>query len=277
MSTSVAELLFRTFNSEATRSEVEFAVLSPVELPSGETVPLILHLHGAMSSAKSLAMARGAYEAAWASGELPPSIVACATTPTLGGFYIDLPAGPGWETLVAQELPAHLATLYPLSGPMAVLGFSMGGYGALKMALRNPDAFCAVAALCPTIFPAERATDVPERNRPAVLTDLNQAMAGAGYEANSIPCLLRARLEALKTAATSIFLDCGDADEFALHDGAIYLHELMTELGVGHLFRSVPGAGHATQVDDRQSAAVSFIATALRERAEQLPPVRPLA
>lgn len=142
----------------------------------------------------------------------------------------------------------------------------MGGYGALKLAIKRAGAFCAVSALCPTIFPAERAIDVPERNRPAVLTDLNNAMDKAGYEINSVPCLLRNRVEALKAAGTDLFIDCGEADEFMLHDGAVYLHMLMSELGVGHVFRSVHGAGHTTLVEDRQRAAVSFIAAALRER-----------
>lgn len=166
---------------------------------------------------------------------------------------------------MAEELPAYLAITYPLSGLTAALGFSMGGYGALKMTLRRPAAFCAMSALCPTIFPAERAVDVPERNRTSVLTDLNEAMANAGYEENSVPCLLRSGAETLKKAGTRLFIDCGEADEFMLHDGAVYLDKLMSELGVGHVFRSVPEAAHATHAADRQRAAVCFIAAALRE------------
>lgn len=272
MSTAVADLHFYNFYSESTQSDVEFAVLAPTALSAAQPLPLIMHLHGAMSSAKSLEMARGAYENGWAAGDLPLSIVACASTPTLNGFYIDHPGGAGWETLVAQELPTYLATIYPLSGLTAALGFSMGGYGALKMTLRRPNAFCAVSALCPTIFPAERAVDVPERNRQSVLTDLNEAMENAGYEVNSVPHLLRREAEALKTAGTNLFIECGEADEFRLHDGAVYLDRLMNELGVSHVFRSVSEAGHATHMDDRQRAAVSFIGAALREREPLAPP-----
>jgi S-formylglutathione hydrolase len=184
----------------------------------------------------------------------------------LNGFYIDHPGGASWETLVAEELPSHLAARYPLRGPMAALGFSMGGYGALKMTFRRADAFCAVSALCPTVFPAELADEVPERNRSSALTDLKQAMAKAGYEVNSVLCLLRSGSAALKTAGTDRFIDCGEGDEFMPHDGAVYLHKLMSELGVRHVFRSVPGAGHATLAEDRQRAAVSFIAAALLNR-----------
>lgn len=272
MPTSVADFHFRSFYSAATRSDVEYAVLAPTAFWGHRSLPLIMHLHGAMSSAKSLEMARGAYEDAWAAGDLPLSIVACASTPTLGGFYIDHPGGPNWEALVAEELPAHLATRYPLSGLMAALGFSMGGYGALKMTLRRPDTFCAVSALCPTIFPAERAADVPERNRPSVLNDLNKAMANAGYELNSVPPLLRSGAEALRKAGTRLFIDCGENDEFMLHDGAVYLQRLMRELGVSHSFRSVAEAGHVTHMDDRQRAAVRFIAAALRERERSASP-----
>ncbi|QQR37214.1 prolyl oligopeptidase family serine peptidase [Devosia oryziradicis] len=272
MPTSVADLHFRTFYSAATRSDVEYAVLAPTAFSGHRSLPLVMHLHGAMSSAKSLEMARGAYEDAWAAGDLPLSIVVCASTPTLSGFYIDHPGGPSWETLVAEELPAYLATKYPLSGLRAATGFSMGGYGALKITLRRPDAFCAVSALCPTIFSEERAADVPERNRRSVLNDLNEAMANAGYEVNSVPCLLRAGAEALKKTKTQLFIDCGENDEFMLHDGAVSLHRLMRELGVSHSFRSVPEAAHATHIDHRQRAAVSFIAEALRERERSASP-----
>ena len=70
---------------------------------------------------------------------------------------------------------------HSLMGKAALIGFSMGGYGALKLALRRPEAFAAVAALCPVIFPADIAADVPARNRPSILGDLNAAMGADAH------------------------------------------------------------------------------------------------
>jgi S-formylglutathione hydrolase len=264
MSTLVANLNTSRFFAETVRAEVEYKTLVPANAPVDRPLPLILHLHGAMSSAASLELARPAYEAAWAGGLLPPALVASASTPTAGGFYIDYPLGPAWETLLADELPRHLRARRQLAARAAVLGFSMGGYGALKLALRRPHSFVAVAALCPTVFPAETPDEVPERNRPSVLGALNEAMRSAGYEAASVHSLVRRNREAIAAASLGIYLDCGDADEFHLHDGAVYLHRLMATLDIPHQFCSVTGAGHAdAQAAARQSAAIGFVGTAL--------------
>ena len=255
------------FVSQSTGTEVEYKVLVAAEVPSDSPLPLILHLHGAMSSAASLEAARPAYEHAWSTGELPPAIIACASTPTMGGFYIDHAGGQKWETLVGVELPRHLEASGRVAGPRAALGFSMGGYGALKVLLRQPTQYIAVAALTPVILPAEKADEVKEINRPSILNDLNQAMGldVATYEANSVYGIARNNVAALHAAAPAIYLDCGAADEFRLHEGAEYLHRLLGELAVPHIFRSVPDGRHIDdKVPERQEAAIRFIGGALK-------------
>ena len=260
------------FFAETVGARVEYKTLAPDGVRAGAPLPLVLHLHGAMSSSASLAAAEPAYAAAWAQGVLPPAVVACASTPTLGGFYMDYPGGPQWETLLADELPRRLAGQYSLMGhslmgKAALIGFSMGGYGALKLALRRPEAFAAVAALCPVIFPADAAADVPARNRPSILGDLNAAMGADAetYSRNCVPALLSRNADAVRAADLRIFLDCGDADEFHLHDGAVYLHERLKALAIAHVFRSVSGARHADeQAPARQDAAIRFLGEALK-------------
>lgn len=265
-----SELIEGVLDARATGTSVDYRVLIPAAHRPGERLPLILHLHGAMSSAASLVHARDAYERAWAQGELPPAVVACASTPTLGGFYIDHVDGPAWETLVGVEFPAFLEQRFDLTGTRAAIGFSMGGYGALKLALRRPDAWAAVAALCPVVFPAETAAAVPADNQPAILAELNRAMGAddATYARHSVYGLLRANHAAIRHAGTRIYVDCGTADEFRLHDGAIYLHEVMCGLDIPHTFRPIIGAGHAdAYASTRQADALRFLGNALAARA----------
>lgn len=265
MTSSSSTFVSRTLSSTSTGTDVPFNLLHPGG-PVSRPLPLIVHLHGAMSSAASLENARPAYEQAWGQGVLPPALVVCASTPTVGGFYIDQPGGPAWERLVADELPRHLAEHYPLSGVRAAIGFSMGGYAALKLALRPPHAFTAVAALCPAIFPAESAEAVPEANRPSVLGLLNQAMGDGpqAYRHNCVHSLARGHAATLRDAATRLYIDCGTADEFRLHDGAEHLHAVLTALRIPHRFRSVPGAGHAdAHAAARQDEALRFLGAAL--------------
>lgn len=66
------------------------------------------------------------------------------------GFYTDMVAGYRYWTMFSEELPNIVANLFPVSTRREdsfVAGLSMGGYGALKLALRRPDRFAAAVAL----------------------------------------------------------------------------------------------------------------------------------
>ena len=66
------------------------------------------------------------------------------------GFYTDMVYGPAYYTYLSQELPELVCKMFGVSGKREdtfVAGLSMGGYGALKMALKNPERFCAGAGL----------------------------------------------------------------------------------------------------------------------------------
>src|SRR5689334_13576167 len=128
-----------------TLDDHSYTVLTPEGWTNAERLPLILVLHGANSSAEVLAMMRPVIEAAG----LPRVLVACLSTPTVGGFYLGR-----WERLVAEEFPAHLAEEFR-TGPIALFGSSMGGYGALRIAFADPARFAAVAAVSPALLTAD--------------------------------------------------------------------------------------------------------------------------
>jgi len=259
---AASHIIAGSFDARSTSSHVEYRVLVPSDASGGERLPVILHLHGAMSSSASLESAKLAYDAAWLRNELPRAVVACASTPTLGGFYINQPDGPAWETLVADEFPSVLRQRFDIEEVRALIGFSMGGYGALKLAFRRPEHYVAVAALCPVVFPGETPTSVPERNRPSILGELHRAMGqdAARYETNSVYGILRSNLDRILDAGLGIYVDCGDKDEFGLHDGARYLESVLTSLNAPHEFRSIAGAAHADAAAARRLAdAVAFL------------------
>lgn len=265
-----SQLIAASFDAKSTGTSVECRILAPSDRGEGERLPLILHLHGAMSSAASLEAAKDAYDLAWSSGILPRAVVACASTPTLGAFYIDGGEGRNWETLVGTEFPAWLAEQFALSNTRVAIGYSLGGYAALKLAFRHPETYRAVAALCPVIFPGETPSSVPERNRPSILNDLNIAMGTdeARYNSNSVYGIARSHHDAIKRSGQRIQFDCGDADEFNLHDGATYLTHVLSELGVPHHFESVRGAAHFdAAAPTRQAKAIAFLGEALKEAA----------
>jgi len=80
-------------------------------------------------------------------------------------FYTDMKYGEKYYTYIAKELPQMMQEIFGLSDKREdnfIAGLSMGGYGALKIALRECDNFCAVAAL-------SAAVDIHNKKRKDVL------------------------------------------------------------------------------------------------------------
>lgn len=76
------------------------------------------------------------------------------------GFYVDATCAP-WAShfhmraYVEQELPALIAAEFPADlARQGITGHSMGGHGALTVALRNPDRFRSVSAFAPIVAPS---------------------------------------------------------------------------------------------------------------------------
>ncbi|NEW05135.1 esterase family protein [Paenibacillus sp. SYP-B3998] len=65
-------------------------------------------------------------------------------------FYTDMALGSKYWTFISEELPALARSFFPLAEERErnfVAGLSMGGYGAMKLALSHPDRFAAAASL----------------------------------------------------------------------------------------------------------------------------------
>ena len=75
----------------------------------------------------------------------------CVVMPCGGrSFYTDMKYGGKYYTYISEELPKIISHFFNVSGKREdnyIAGLSMGGYGALKVALRNPDRYCACAGL----------------------------------------------------------------------------------------------------------------------------------
>lgn len=79
--------------------------------------------------------------------------------PTTGtGFYVNQRRGQAWLDWVAYELPDRMCNYFPVScrrEDTFVMGNSMGGYGAVRMALERPDRFAAAVSLSGALQPYE--------------------------------------------------------------------------------------------------------------------------
>ena len=85
-------------------------------------------------------------------------------------FYQDMVHGPKYKTFLLEELPAYLRSILPLSPRREdnfIAGLSMGGYGAMHLALSKPGQYAAAASLSGVILlppgaPAARRTSLAD-------------------------------------------------------------------------------------------------------------------
>ncbi|HEX9963423.1 MAG TPA: S-formylglutathione hydrolase [Allosphingosinicella sp.] len=160
--------------SRATGTEMTFSVFIPPAADEGALCPVVWYLSG-LTCTHANVTEKGEYRRACA--ELGLVFVAPDTSPRgegvpddpagaydfgLGaGFYVDATQPPfdrhyRMESYVADELPEVVASAFPIDlDRQAITGHSMGGHGALTLALRNPGRYRSVSAFAPIVAPSQ--------------------------------------------------------------------------------------------------------------------------
>ena len=157
--------------STETGTEMTFAVYLPPQASApGAKLPVIWYLSG-LTCTHANVMEKGEYRRACAELGI---IFICPDTSPRGddvpdddgydfgkgaGFYVDATEAP-WAanfrmySYVTQELPALIAAEFPADmARQGITGHSMGGHGALTIALKNPETFRSVSAFAPIVSP----------------------------------------------------------------------------------------------------------------------------
>lgn len=162
-----------TVESAACGEPMRFSVYLPPKALEGHLVPAVYYLAGLTCTDEHLPTKAGAQRVA---AELGLALVSCDTSPRKArfdgddaswdfgqgaGFYLDATEAP-WssayrmETHVAFELPAAVEAAFPVrAGRRGIFGHSMGGHGALVLALRNPERYQSVSAFAPIVAPSD--------------------------------------------------------------------------------------------------------------------------
>ena len=162
-------------SSDVTGCDMSFALFLPPQAQDGP-VPVLWYLSG-LTCTHANVMEKGEYRRAAA--ELGMAVICPDTSPrgshvpdeddwTFGsgaGFYLDATEAP-WSanyrmfSYISQELPAVVAAHFPLRmDRQGIFGHSMGGHGALIMALRHSDRFRSCSAFAPITNPSQ--ADMP--------------------------------------------------------------------------------------------------------------------
>ena len=157
--------------SAATGTEMTFSAFVPGHEP-GERLPVLWFLSG-LTCTHANVTDKGEYRAACAehrvvfvAPDTSPRGEGVADDPAWdfgqgAGFYVDAVQAPWAEhfrmwSYVTDELPALIAGTFPVDmGAQGISGHSMGGHGALTMALRHPGRFRSVSAFAPIVAPGQ--------------------------------------------------------------------------------------------------------------------------
>ncbi|WP_114954331.1 S-formylglutathione hydrolase [Sphingosinicella terrae] len=158
--------------SRETGTDMVFSLFVPPQAESGQRLPVVWYLSG-LTCTHANVTEKGEYRRACA--ELGLIFVAPDTSPRGpqvpddeaydfgqgAGFYVDATQAPyaahfRMMSYVADELPALIATRFPADlERQAITGHSMGGHGALTVALARPDRFRSVSAFAPIVAPSQ--------------------------------------------------------------------------------------------------------------------------
>ena len=235
--------------SRALGCEMRLGVYLPPAALAGERCPVLYWLSGLTCTEQNFITKAGAQQHAAQHGlilvapDTSPRGAAVADDPgyDLGqgaGFYLDATQAP-WaphfrmEDYVVNELPALVEQHFPATEKRAVFGHSMGGHGALTLALRHPGRYASVSAFAPIVAPSQ----VPWGQKVFTAYLGDDRAAWAAHDAVALVATARERLPLL--------VDQGEDDEFLPQLQPELLRAACSQAGHPLTLRLWPGYDHS--------------------------------
>ncbi|SDM86795.1 S-formylglutathione hydrolase FrmB [Paenibacillus sp. yr247] len=151
-------------------------------------------------------------------------------------FYTDMAAGPKYWTFISEELPALARSFFPLAEERElnyVAGLSMGGYGAMKLALTYPERFAAAASLSGALDVVSIASNLPDEFK-LIYGDTSK-IKGSGNDL----FYLAEKLLGKEGKAPQLYQCCGTED--FLYKDNIRFRDYCHELHIDLTYEEEPG------------------------------------
>lgn len=176
-------------------------------------------------------------------------------------FYQDMRHGERYLTFLAEELPRFAQTVFPLSPEREdnfTGGLSMGGYGALRVALAKPEQFACAVSISGAIDVAELFKNAGKDNQQApfrlwdIFEDPN-SLEGTDADIFHV-------IKTLKDAnrpLPGMFLSCGTED--FLYEVNLGARKKLEALGVDVHFEQHPGTHNWDYFDPHMRRALDWL------------------
>lgn len=216
--------------SNAMHKDISVVVVRPDSMPTG--LPTLYLLHGFSDSSLNgwINKVKGITDYADQYG--------CLLVMPDGGFsswYFDSPVDSTYryETFVATELVEYIDRHYPTSATpahRAITGNSMGGHGALFLALRHPDIFGAAGSTSGGVNLCHFPNSFDIAKRLGSYTNHSERWK---------ECSIYYLVDTITGNYPQLLIDCGTDDMF--YQDNCQLHEKLEQLHIPHEFTSRPG------------------------------------
>lgn len=268
------------FASEAMGRKIPYGVYLPkdyaAEANKAVRYPLVVWLHGMWEDQMRFHDRGGsqALDALIGKGDVPPLILVCPS-PGRSSFYINGKTSGRGEDMIVKDLLAHVDATYRVEterSKRALMGVSMGGMGALKIALKHPALFGTVATHSAAVFPPDL-DSLPERFKnamksqwlaPVLEETFGDPIDAELWKANN-PLALVAALKKDDLQDLQVYFDAGTKDRYGFHATNELLHAAMEKAGLPHTWRKIDGGGHSWG----EGLATSSLPDSLRFVAQQ--------
>jgi len=234
----------QSYGSQAMKTRVGYNIyLPPGYREPGNTnrYPVIYWLHGRGCSESNDQFPAAMIDAAIRSNSIPPLIFVYASGGAMS-FYSDSYDGQ-WmaETTIIKELVPHIDSTYRTIADRkgrAIQGMSMGGFGALKLALKYPDMFSSVVAFAGGYRSAEgiQADEISRQIFKRVFGGDPQR-----FMANHPATIARDNQAAVRNRVAVKMLV--GLDDYLLENNR-WMHATLTELNLVHEYWEIAGIKH---------------------------------
>jgi S-formylglutathione hydrolase FrmB len=253
-----------SISSPVLNRTVDYCVaLPPGYDAGGQRYPVLYYLHGLFEHDRSWSEHSGqqTWESLMAEGKIGKFIVVMPE----GGksFYVNSFDGKErYQDFFISELVPAIDRKYRTTAERAtrgITGVSMGGYGALHLAMQYPDIFGSAsahsAALIPK-FPNPLPTEGRWGNYARVLQEPFGSPLNEDYFDANNPLTLAEHPE--RFAGLKLYFDCGDQDRYGFDEGAKDLDQILTSQGFPHEFVLRPGNHGWSYLDEYLHFSLEF-------------------
>jgi len=236
--------------SKILRRAVPYCVLLPpsYDADKAQRYPVLYFFHGIGENEQALLNSGGwdLIQDLWDQKQIGEFVIAAPAGDRT--FFINSQDGKvRYQDFLMREFLPYIESRYRIRAgrrSRGVAGISMGGYGALHLALLFPQTFGSVSANSPALIaklPEFRATPGESSFLAMLLgTAFGVPFDRAFWERNSPFTIVRERP---RPAGLKIYFDCGTEDSYGFNVGAQAFHELLVSRDIPHEFHLYPG-GH---------------------------------